>query len=326
MSIIETKQIQIDPVAIHVPVVKINSLYNKIINIYSESGITNENIALEEILVPDSSYTFLREVIKEGDPEILDELVAAGNFMEANYGIDIKQFKDLGNFWKLGEHTFYPYQKGIKQIAVQLGCNCCGVTTYNCYEGGFVLVIGAPGVVARGTYGKDIGENIAPGSVILYGYYVLVDENNNGSIYHFRSNVPSRTNIEIPLSWNLDVYDYKSDLWGKSIGSIIINKRNLVLTSPKRDVSNRITYVPSKVEVNVPTGVTQTRTTTSVRQNNGLGITQIPISSRIQNNVTISKVTVPTYAPIIQQEVAINSNLINLVGDLISRNVITFYS
>lgn len=325
---VATPKINIEPVEKLVnnsSVVRINLIYNKIINIYSENGITEDSLSFKDILVPDQNYSFFQEILKEGLSEINEELNSAVNFITYRYGVNLSSFENRGNTWQNGLHTFYPFRKSLNQIAVQLGGNCCTATTYNCYEGGFVLVVGAPGIVARGTYGKDAGENILPGSIILYGYYVLVDEYNNGIIYHYRSNVPSMTNVDVPLSWNLDVYDYKTKSWGKAIGSIIINRKDIIIESVVKRVVPRITYVPNTVEVNSPR-VIQTRTSTTLQQSNGLVTRSIPINQSNQINLEPSKVEVPSYAPVIREEIESTRVNESLIGELITRNVITFYS
>lgn len=303
-------------------IVKVNTLYGKIINIYSDLGLTIDEFSLETLLLPDVNFNFYQSILMESQQGIEEELLSATKFYLEKFGIDLSKFKKNNEgIWYSGEHRFYPYQKAGNQIGVEIGGNCCGATSFNCVEGGFVLVIGAPGVIARGEYGTDVGENIPAGSVIFYGYYVFLDEYNNKKVYHFRSNTPSRTDVNVPLTWNLDVYDYKNNYWGISIGSSVITRVNLVINQQQQFISNTPTLVSGIQSGYSQIGSRQTRTTTSVVTP---GISNIPLIDQRTQNAVITPVSVPTYSPVIKQELVNINKLDTLRALIISRNVITF--
>ena len=303
---------------------RIGNRYCNIINIFSDIPLTSADITLEDILAPDLEYKFLRTTLRESDQELQSELQGAVDFYSTKFGIDLSRFRNSNGYYQSGEHRFYPYLRQGPQTAVSLTGNCCGVMNSNCIEGGFVVIIGAPGIVARGSYGENLGENIPAGSIIFYGYYVLVSENNIGRIYHFRSDVPSRSTVDVPLTWNLNVFDYKIRAWGKSIGSSVIDKK-------EKDNRNRITqrlipttsYVLGSTPVSVPSGVTQTNTVTTLRNGEPypLIVNEVPIARSNNTSIHSSIVNVPTYAPVIKEEA-----ITYLEGNatLISRSIITF--
>jgi len=318
--------VPIVPIETISPIIRVNSEYCKILNIYADIALSDENVTLEDILSPDKLYTFFRSILRENDAELQSELQTAVKFYLDQYGIDLSKFKPTDGYWQSGEHRFYSYIKKGDYHGIRISGNCCSLSNSTCIEGGFVLVVGAPGIIARGSYGKEIGENISPGSIIYFGYYVFIEENNKGTIYHFRSNSPSRTSVEVPLTWNLDVYDYKSTSWGKSIGSAIIEKKNNRLIQNRKALLTTTSYVPSVATTTAPVGIRQTRSVTTVRNNEPfpLIVNEVPVASSSQTNLITSTSDVPTYAPIIKEELVDIQQLANLSAILISRSVITF--
>jgi hypothetical protein len=305
------------------PIIK--SRYTNVVNIYADIGLLNENITLEDILYQDKNYSFLQEVLREGEQELQLDLNGATEFLLNRYGVDLSKFRFVDGYWQSGEHRFFPYFRRGDYHASQLNCNYFNTAMSNCIEGGFVLIVGAPGIVARGSYGKEIGENISPGSIIFYGYYVFIEENVKGTVYHMRSNVPSHTSVETPLSWNLDVYDYKNNIWGKSIGSCIIDKKSLDIERHKNVVVENVSYIPMNNNVPVVTGVRNTRTVTTYRNNEPLPliVNNIPVTSTRSDLIT-RNVNVPRYAPIIREELIDVQENLNIVAFLVSRSVVTF--
>ena len=308
-------------------VIKVSSKYNKIYNIYSEVGFTESNIILDYILNFDQNYTFFTNIMRETSDELQMEVMSASQFYLDRFGIDLSKFNKLPDgSWTLGEHSFYPYIKDRNEQAIEVSNSCCGVTNYKCVEGGFVLSIGAPGVVSKGTYGKETGENISAGSLIFYGYYVFIDEKNQGKIYHLRSNSPSKSNIEIPLSWNFDVYDYSTSSWGKSIGLSILDSNKMNLNKTTNTNVNVVSNVPVVNTVQVPKGYKYTESSVSLRNNEPLPliVNNVPISNMMKTEMLVSNVQVPSYAPIIKQEIVRQQENINIKSTLVSRCIITF--
>ena len=62
------------------PIIKVNNVYCKVINIYADIGLNDENVALEDILVPDRNFTFLRDILRESEIEINSDIQAAAAF------------------------------------------------------------------------------------------------------------------------------------------------------------------------------------------------------------------------------------------------------
>lgn len=307
-------------------VTKVGSRYSKVINIFGDIGYLDSSIKLEDILVQDKLYSFFKEILLETDTQIGSELQSAVQFYNDRFGVDLSKFKPVDGYWISGEHRFYPYQKMGNYHAFEIDGPCCAPISKTCIEGGFVLSVGSPGLVGRGTYGKETGENISPGSIIFFGYYVLIDEDSNGSIYHFRSNTPSKTSVEVPLTWNLDVYDYRTTMWGKSIGSSIVEKKGVNAQRIGTSVVNTQGFVPTVTTINSPVGTRQIDTLTTIRNNEPMPliVNNVPVAASSRTEVLTSPVNVPTYAPIIRQELMeyqddITSNVV-----LISRNTITF--
>lgn len=326
------------------PNIKALKKFSKIQNVYGDIPLINADIALRDILIPDPDYSFFKTYLQEGPAELQAELTEAVTFYAQRFGIDLNKFAKTSDYWISGEHRFYPYVKQGDYTATQLACNCCMLTDYSYIEGGFVLVVGAPGINARGTYGKMEGEHITPGSLIFFGYYILVDENNRGSIYHFRSVNPSISSSNAPLRWNLDVYDYREKLWGKSIGSTIVDKKEMIVSRPT--ITSNTSYVPTTVPVNVPSGVRQTSTAvtrtvgtvgTAVQGVNrpAFPLTATPVrvvpgstSSTVlypgQQTVINSTVNVPTVAPVIREEITGVEEERGTTAMLITRSIVTF--
>jgi len=321
------------------PNIKVSRKYSKVLNIYSDIPLVDADIALRDILVPDPDYTFFK--LLPPDVDVQSELSEAFQFYAQRFGIDLAKFTRTNNYWISGEHRFYPYIRQGEYSATQLVGNC-SLIDYNCIEGGFVLVVGAPGINARGTYGKLEGENIIPGSVIFFGYYLLIEENNRGTIYHFRSATPAITSNNTPLRWNLDVYDYKEKLWGKSIGSTVLDKKEVTINRP---VINTVTgYTPITVPVNVPTGIRQTSTavTRTVPVNtyvstpaSAFPLTATPVRavqtaaqstvvSPMQSSVIESTMRVPAMAPVIRDEITNIAEAQGTSAVLLTRSIITF--
>lgn len=320
------------------PNIKLSRKYSKVFNTFSDIPLENADISLQDILTPDPDYNFFKIYLREGPAEIQGELANAIQFYAERFGIDLNKFNKSPQYWYSGEHRFYPYIKQGEYSATQLTGNCCGIIDYTFIEGGFVLVVGAPGIKARGTYGKTDGENIIPGSVIFFGYYILVDEANRGNIFHIRSVTPSITSSNTPLRWDLDIYDYREKNWGKSIGSTVIDKKDLVVNRPT--ITTTTSYVPTMVPVSVPSGLRQTSTAVTRTVANGVvntgpafPLTATPIRptytsstvvSPVQSTFVNSNIEVPTVAPVIRDEITNISEEKGLLVTLITRSIVTF--
>jgi len=316
---------------------KIHTRFNKIINIYGDIGFNSEDITLELLIVPDKGYTFFQNILKDTNEGIKEEIQGAANFFLVKYGLDLGKFKNVDGIWHLGEHRFYPYIRTGEFLAAQFGGNCCSTETFNSYEGGFILTVGAPGFVAKGEYGTEVGENIPAGSIIFYGYYAFIDEYDTRTLYHFRSHVPSRSDVNVPLTWNLDIYDYEDQRWGKAVGSCVLDRTNLTVSRTEQVQVNTSGYAVNNYQVNVPTGRRDVRTTVSYNEPIPIPTNPFPLiatPSSVMANIPISDfrssatlttpVNVPVYSPIIKKDlvnVRSNDNIKLLV---LNRNVITF--
>ncbi len=231
---------------------KINPKQVKVVKINDETSIINRsfkimlfraNILLTsndihkysftDLISIDPQYIFLQKVIKQSKEVVQEELTNAFKFFKEQFGISLEQFKPKDQKFYYHSHSFFGFfvNPSINYHTISItDSNTSSIVDGIVSDGGFVFIVGEPGLIAYGKYGGTNGRLIQAGSIIKWGYYKLSGKSFQPSkIIHYRTKHPYLPNN----NHIIDVFDFSSKLWGKSsinfIHLSLNNQNNLLL-------------------------------------------------------------------------------------------------
>ena len=193
--------------------------FNDILLLVAETDLSKGGNPLSELMVLDSTFDFLRNVMNESEDAIREDVSNAMKFLQNTFGIDVGSFKRYDNIWLDGEHKFMSYyitpNMGYRPIFTRERGNVDGKVR----DGGFALIVGTPGLMVHGKYGGIEGKFVPTGHIMIFGYYNIKFNDNTTRIIHYRSTKPLVSNLEHIFPVDNEVYDFVLKMWGRAVGT-----------------------------------------------------------------------------------------------------------
>lgn len=213
--------------------------FDDIILLVAETDISKENNPLNELMLSDPTFSYLKNIMNESSKVVIEEMTNAGKFLLENFGVDVKVFKYNGDTWMDGEHKFVSYYISPTMKYRPVFTKERGKVSGEVREGGFALIAGSTGLVTHGKYGGKDGKFISGGNVIFFGYYNIKFNDNTTRIIHYRSTKPLMSNLEHIFPVDHEVFDFGLKTWGQAVGT---SKTSIKDTSYHLSVRNVITF------------------------------------------------------------------------------------
>lgn len=199
-----------------------------------------------DMLNPDPTYSFLRDVVEMSEDEIQQMAIDAEDFYLERFGLDFTNVEADANGIKwIDGAIMFPYRFGshIDYRVISSG-NANLKRNPKINDGGF-MVMTTDSVMYHGTFGGEEGKQGFAGEMLPFALYQindLIGPNAKPLVIYARSAGPMRTNVDGDISINCEVIHPtlgKGNAEGvfkvipKADGSVQMSARN-VLTFPAR--------------------------------------------------------------------------------------------
>ena len=180
-------------------------------------------------IIPDSEYTFFKEILGFRDDDIQHAFEDALKFFNETYGLDFSVSQpNEQNEYLLGNTRMIPFtfhEDYHFQLALSNWIQT-GNTRFSCREihvGGFCVFIGGERRLF-GDYGGINGKLVGAGSIVEYGFYRIDVCDQSPVILTFKTATPIRQeSVDGIITYNFDIYNNVLG-HGKALGSSVFTR------------------------------------------------------------------------------------------------------
>jgi len=182
-------------------------------------GLCDDDI-INWVFPLDISLTFFRQDLAWEDVQINKHHRDAILFFQRAFGLEFAQGHGLNGALAIPGATLRPYtwnntMNHMIYDVTPSGFSPTqkGASTY----GGYIVKIEGPEVLAYGDYGGAVGKRLPMGSILIYGYFSLV---NTPKVqwFHVRSMEPIRISANREWIFKSETIAFGTDVWGRLDG------------------------------------------------------------------------------------------------------------
>ncbi len=201
---------------------------------------------LANIMVHDKEFTFFSQVLKFDHHKQIQVLNNALNWFRTRFGLIQKGWVDdtINRGWNYkgpegsAEMIFFHYPYDMDD-AIVFDSSQPNLVNGKYLAGGFMAVVGKEGLTVRGTYGGPEGKKLSAGQRIIYGWYVLYNNNVEYRRITFVSDGPLMPDGDLAMAIKCFVYDpnygtgaAQGMLWFRKVGENMHFSVREMLTFP----------------------------------------------------------------------------------------------